>query len=157
MRVSGTTAGCLIVFAAAAMATLAGCETPPPPYVPKALAAPEVVNCNDHTGHNASAKPWVMGGTCTCTPSQELMAKLHADGVAVGMSAADLRAAYDKGGIKLGGDGHQWCNGLCPAGPHVVLGGKCMAPPTPGTEYYEQVIFAKRPVPIKQETLSTSQ
>ena len=35
-------------------------------------------------------------------------------------------------------------------GPHVVKGGKCMTPPTPGTENYEEVLFGKVYMP-KQE------
>ena len=47
---------------------------------------------------------------------------------------------YEKAGIVLACPGHMHCNGLCKAGPHVVLGGKCMCPPTPGTDYYEKVV-----------------
>ena len=121
-----------------------GCQTPPPPYVPKALIAPELIHCNDYTGHKPGSKPWVMGGTCTCTPTPELMNKLHADGFCLGMDTEQLRQLYENKGIKLRGPGHLRCNGLCDHGPHVVLGGKCMCPPTPGTEYYEKVITGKR-------------
>lgn len=131
-----------------------GCEVPPPPYVPKGLIAPKVVCCNDHTGHKPGAKPWIMDGTCTCTPSEELIGKLHADGFCTGMTAGDLGAMYEKAGIKLRGEGHMWCNGMCDAGPHVVLGGKCMCPPTPGTEYYERVVSGKRPVATNAKTLA---
>lgn len=131
----------IIVSCAVMVAFVAGCEAPLVPYVPKALVAPQVVHCNDHTGHKAGSKPWIMGGTCTCTPTDTLMTQLHADGFAKGMSTADLRAMYEKEGIKLRGPGHMWCNGICDAGPHVVLAGKCMAPPVPGTEYYERVVL----------------
>ena len=124
-----------------------GCETPPGPFVPKAAVAPEVIHCNDYTGHKAGAKPFVMGGSCCCTPTEELMAKLHADGLCTGMTADDLKAEYEKQGIVLAGPGHQRCNGLCAAGPHVVLGGKCMCPPSPGTDYYEQVTCGRAAEP----------
>ena len=132
------------------LAAFVGCEAPPSPFVPKQAVAPKVVYCNDHTGHKAGAKPWIMGGTCTCTPSAELMRKLQADGFCQGMSADRLRAMYEKQGIALRGDGHMWCNGMCEAGPHVVLGGRCMCPPTPGTEYYEKVITGKGAPPREQ-------
>lgn len=119
---------------------LAGCEQPPQPYVPKSLVAPEVVYCNDNTGHKAGSKPFVLGGTCCCTPSDQLMALLHEDGQCQGTDTEALRALYVQAGISLRSENHQWCGGLCASGPHVVLGGKCMCPPTPGTLYYEKVI-----------------
>jgi len=123
-------------------AFVAGCETPPGPYVPNWSPAPKVIHCNDYTGHKAGAKPWIFGGTCCCTPGDELMKQLHRDGFCAGMTSDDLREAYEKAGIRLCGPGHERCAGLCPDGPHVVLGGKCMCPPPPGTEMYEKVIFA---------------
>lgn len=121
-------------------AMIAGCERPPGPYVPKARVSPDVVYCNDHTGHKQSSQPWVMGGSCCCTPSDALMDQLHKDGFCQGMTAEDLAAQYKAAGIAIYGPGHDHCNGLCDRGPHVVLGGKCMCPPTPGTGYYETVI-----------------
>ena len=144
-----------MIIVAGLLVFVVGCEVPPPPYVPKARIAPEVVYCNDHTGHKGGAKPWIMGGTCTCTPTKELMKQLHADGFCLGMTADDLRAMYEKAGIRLRAPGHMWCNGMCKAGPHVVLGGKCMCPPTPGTEYYEKVVTGKGAVPRSKETATT--
>ncbi len=129
-----------------------GCEGPPPqPFVPKASVAPEVVYCNDHTGHKPGNKPWIMGGKCTCTPSGSLMQQLHADGFCEEMTANDLRVMYEEKGIKLRQEGHMWCNGLCRAGKHVVLGGNCMCPPTPGTDYYERIITGAGVVPPGKE------
>jgi len=68
------------------------------------------------------------------------MAKLHADGFCQDMDAEGLKARYRKEGIALKGPGHMHCNGLCSHGPHVVLGGKCMCPPRPGTAYYDKVV-----------------
>lgn len=118
-----------------------GCAKIPGPYVCKPLTCPAVHYCNDNTGHIKGTKPWIMGGTCCCTPTAELMKEYHRDGFCRGMDERQLSQQYENAGIKLQGPGHEWCNGLCDHGPHVVLGGKCMCPPTPGTEYYEQVIF----------------
>ncbi len=96
---------------------LAGCEQPPQPYVPKSLVAPEVVYCNDNTGHEAGSKPFVLGGTCCCTPSDQLMALLHEDGQCQGMDTEALRALYVQAGISLRSENHQWCGGLCASGP----------------------------------------
>ena len=127
---------CAVLLAAA----IVGCEEPPGPYVPKPQTAPSLVYCNDNTGHQQGSRPWILGGTCCCTPSDALMDQLHKDGFCEGMTTDDLAAKYKSASIALKGPGHQQCNGLCDHGPHVVLGGKCMCPPTPGTEYYEQVV-----------------
>ena len=134
-------------LAALVLAATTGCETPPAPYVPKPLRAPRVVYCNDTTGHKKGSKPWVMGGKCCCTPSEALMTQLQRDGFCEGMTAEQLRQRYEAKGIALRGKGHEFCNGMCKHGPHVVLGGKCMCPPVPGTEYYERVITGRRPAP----------
>ena len=134
--------GLALVWGVLALA-LAGCETPPGPYVAKSTVAPEVVYCNDHTGHKPGNKPWVLGGKCCCTPTDELMVPLQKDGFCQGMTAEQLRAAYEQKGIALKGPGHMRCNGLCPNGPHVVLGGRCMCPPTLGTDYGERVITGR--------------
>ena len=133
-----------------------GCDGPPPqPFVPKASAAPEIIYCNDHTGHKPGNQPWVMGGKCTCTPSESLMQQLNADGFCKGMTADDLREMYEQKGFRLRQTGHMWCNGYCSAGKHVVLGGNCMCPPTPGTEYYEQIVTGSRAV-TRSDKVSTN-
>ena len=130
-----------------AMLVVAGCVSPPGPFVPKSAAAPPIVHCNDYTGHKDGSKPWVMGGACCCTPSDALMAQLQEDGHCMDMSGADLAKMYADKGVALRGSGHRACNGLCSSGPHVVLGGKCMCPPTPGTVYYERIVTREvRPV-----------
>jgi len=128
------------------LALLAGCETIPQPYVPKPSTPPAVAHCNDYTGHLKGATPWALGGGCTCTPSPTLMAKLHADGICPELDEAGLRKLYLDKGIVLRGPKHRYCNGMCSAGPHVVLGGRCMAPPTPGTERAEIIITRPRVV-----------
>jgi hypothetical protein len=145
-----------VIFSILVLAAVvfAGCQQPPGPYVPKSAIAPEVVYCNDNTGHKSENKPWAMGGNCCCTPSDELMAQLHRDGFCEGMTVEDLAGLYQKAGISLRGPDHRWCNGLCPAGPHVVLSGKCMCPPTPGTAYCEKIVagtgaVARMPAPTK--------
>ena len=141
-----------LVAAALAVWLLAGCETPPGPFVPTSAIAPDVVYCNDCTGHKPGTQPWIIGGTCCCTPSQELMQQYHADGFCQGMTAEDLRKMYEEAGIVLASPECQFSNGLGPGGHHVVMGGKSLIPPTPGTEYYEMVVTGQRPPGSRQQT-----
>ncbi len=118
----------------------AGCAAvkPPPPYVPACREQPPLAHCFDGLPHIAGSTPWVLGGACCCTPSDELMAKLHADGVCTDLDTEGLVALYHEKGMQLATD-HTGCNNLCAQGPHVTKGGKCMVPPTPGTRNYEEV------------------
>lgn len=117
-----------------------GCAAkPPPPYVPAHRDQPAMAHCFDGLPHMDGSLPWILGGSCCCTPSEQLMAKLHADGLCQGMDAQALIALYHEKGIQLATD-HAGCNNLCQHGPHVVKGGKCMVPPTPGTRNYEEVV-----------------
>ena len=102
------------------------------------------MHCFDSVGHTPGAKPFVLGGTCCCTPSAEVLADYKKHGhVQADMTLEDLVALYGKEGIKTELD-HKGCNNLCKWGPHVVKGGKCMVPPTPGTYNFEEVRFGTR-------------
>jgi hypothetical protein len=116
-----------------------GCAKPPPPYVSAYREPPPMAHCFDGVPHIKGSKPWVLGGVCCCTPCDELMDKLHADGVCKDLDTEGLLALYSEKGIQLAGS-HSCSNNLCEYGPHVTKGGKCMVPPTPGTRNYEEVI-----------------
>lgn len=117
----------------------AGCIKPPPPYVPVHRQPPAMAHCFDGVPHLNGSKPWIVGGKCCCTPSDELMKKLHADGSCTELDAGGLIDLYHEKGIQLVID-HAGCNNLCRYGPHVTRGGHCMVPPTPGTRNYEEVV-----------------
>ena len=123
----------------ALVSAVVGCLEAPPPYVPAYRDKPALAHCFDGVPHIRGSKPWVLGGSCCCTPSDELMAKYHADGVCLDLDTEELLALYQEKGIRLATD-HQRCNNLCAYGPHVTKGGKCMVPPTPGTRNYEEVV-----------------
>jgi len=112
-------------------------------FTPKPALAPQPVYCFDTVGHRAGAKPWILGGTCCCTPSEEILLDWKAHGYFADKSLEDVVALYKAKGIELASDTHHDCNNACPAGPHVVKGGHCMVPPTPGTENYEEVLFGQ--------------
>ena len=118
---------------------LAGCVTAPKenPFVADTTPwAP--VYCFDSVGHTPGAKPFILGGTCCCTPTKELMDLYHADGLLKEMELKDLILLYEEKNIKTARD-HNHCNNLCQWGPHLVKGGKCMVPPTPGSNNFEEV------------------
>jgi hypothetical protein len=125
---------------AAMLLLLAGCQTERP-YLAKTSTAPNPVHCFDAVGHQKGAKPFILGGTCCCTPTERLMEQYHADGLLTDMKLANLLRLYEERGIKTSLDHHE-CNNLCQYGPHVVKGGKCMVSPTPGTWNYEEIRFA---------------
>ena len=70
---------------------LAGCASEPP-FTAKSPVPPQPVYCFDGVGHLSGAKPFILGGTCCCTPTEELMAKYHADGLLQDMQFKNLLA-----------------------------------------------------------------
>jgi len=120
-----------------------GCEPKrkPLPYVPKAAAAPEILICHDAVGHIPGHKPWILGGNCCCTPTRENYDRQVAEGtIPRDLSYEAYLDLYKQRGIVTDLD-HKGCGNLCKWGPHVVLGGRCMATPTPGTWMYEAVTY----------------
>ena len=118
-------------------------------YRPKNGPPVKVVYCNDYTGHVPGSKPFIFGGTCCCTPTLELVDAYHRDGLLLEYSASLLLSAYEGMGIQTVYD-HRDCNNCCKWGPHILQGGKCMAPPTPGTQHYEEIITGRFDVPAKE-------
>ena len=115
----------------------------PPISVKSAGGKLEARICLDAVGHAPGARPFIFGGTCCCTPTAALLPQFHRDGFCKPYTTVEaLRAEYARRGIALESPDHRLCNGLCPHGPHVALGGYCMASPTPGTETYERVLCA---------------
>jgi hypothetical protein len=135
--------GLLLLVAACACVLAAGCgpSYKPIPYMPKAAQAPQPLACHDAIGHIDGNKPWVLGGNCCCTPTQANFEMHQAKGtVDKGMSYDAYLALYKAKGVVTGLD-HKGCGNLCARGPHVLVGGKCMATPTPGTWTYERITY----------------
>ncbi|HUS45770.1 MAG TPA: hypothetical protein VM219_07035 [Phycisphaerae bacterium] len=135
--------GLVVLAVCAAMAALAGCGPAykPLPYVPKPATAPEILCCHDGVGHVKGNEPWILGGTCCCTPTRENY-NLHISQGTIprSMSYEEYLALYKKRGIVTDLD-HKGCGNLCSHGLHVILGGKCMATPTPSAWMYECVTY----------------
>ncbi len=106
--------------------------------VPPPETAP-LVHCNDLTGHVEGAIPWVFGGTCLCNPSLAVLHDFKAHGILTTWAADTLEAYYRSRGITTLSD-HRDCNNLCDHGPHLLKGGRCLVPPTPGTLNWEEVV-----------------
>jgi len=143
MRLSRPTAALGVLLGSIILVLGPGCEAPykPLPYVPKPSSPPQMLVCHDAVGHVKGNKPWILGGNCCCTPTPENYRQHVADGtIDKSMSYEDYRKLYRDQGIVTDLD-HKGCGNLCGHSPHVVLGGKCMATPTPGTPMYEQVTF----------------
>lgn len=122
------------------------------PFRPKPDQPPAIHFCFDTVGHIAGTKPYILGGTCVCTPTEALLKDYQAHGYFVGMSFDELLQRYRDLGVQTARD-HQGCNNMCVWGPHLVKGGHCMVPPTPGTTNYEEVLSGRfvPQAPIKKE------
>ncbi|MBN1492602.1 MAG: hypothetical protein JW938_00495 [Candidatus Omnitrophica bacterium] len=131
-----------IIFGIILSLVLAGCAIK---YEPKPLKPPEIMYCFDTVGHREGARPFIQGGTCCCTPTDEILRDYQEHGYypeAFGLN--NLINEYKQRGIVTALD-YTLTNNLDDAGPHVVFGGRSMIPPTPGTQNYENVLFGKQP------------
>ena len=129
-----TIAGLLSVFIY--MVLISGCAEPVP-YKPRTLTPPEMVNCVDTSGHIPGNKPFILGGHCYCNPTYKMYKTWQKEGFFKKMSHQDVVALYKKDGYSVS-DSKKRNN--CKDGTHAALGGKCLAPPTPGTPLYEKVV-----------------
>jgi len=143
-------------LAAIALALIAGCAAPvdeswrSAPRLPYRTDPPResapFVHCNDRTGHRAGEIPWILGGTCLCNPSIEVVRDLRAHGASPGWTVDTLSAFYRSLGVATIDD-HRDCNNLCAQGPHLRKGGRCLVPPTPGTLNWEEVVTGEYALP----------
>ena len=122
---------------------LVGCAGPQfGPYQAKDASAPSIKNCFDTIGHRGF-KPFVLdGGTCYCNPLPAQIAVWRREGHFENRSDDEVVTLYRARELKTVLD-HTDCNNMCRWGPHVVKGGKCLVPPTPLTDNYEEVATGK--------------
>lgn len=143
-RATPTRLALVVLAGCAALVAAAGCGAPPYrplPYVPKAPMTPNPLVCHDAIGHIKANKPWILGGNCCCTPTPENYKRHVKHGtIPRATSYEQYLALYKQRDIVTDLD-HKGCGNLCDHGPHVVMGGRCMATPTPGTAMYEQVTY----------------
>lgn len=132
------------------LSMIGGCAPPQTkyyfnPYKAKKLNSPEVIHCFSTIGHKRGTQPFIMGGTCCCTPTQDLLDIYHEDGILLDYDLSKLLDEYEQKGIVLEHENGWQCNNQCAQGPHIVFGGKCMVAPTLGTQNWENVITGKKP------------
>jgi hypothetical protein len=107
-----------------------------------ASGPPPIVHCFDGVPHVRGSTPFVLGGSCAHSPTAETLGWYHRDGLLKDYDLDRLKRLYADRGIKTIHD-HKECNNYCPWGPHLVKGGTCMVPPTPGTKNYEEVLSGR--------------
>ena len=118
-----------------------GAAYKPVPYVAKAPDAPRAIVCHDAIGHTPGNKPWILGGNCCCTPTRQAYDRGVAEKtIEQSMSYEQYLELYRSRGIVTDLD-HKLCGTWCSNGPHVTMGGKCMATPAPGTPMYETITY----------------
>jgi len=137
----------LVVVLALVLAGMlvAGCGVKVKPK--RSLTAPPIVYCHDAIGHVKGNIPWILGGKCCCTPTEERFARYKQEGTVPDTMTYDefLRLFKDKGIITDLDVDHRASNcAESDYGPHVVFGGRCMVTPTPGTRTFEEVTSGQR-------------
>ena len=103
-------------------------------------AFPAVAHPNDVTGPVVGTYPYILGGTCVCRPSQEVLDAYQAGGYLLDYSVERLRDLYMAEGI---------VEAPLPPGPttgasyrHVLDGGLLLATPIPGSATFERLTFS---------------
>lgn len=137
------------IFAFASISILiallgAGCA---PKVLPKRdVNPPELMYCHDGVGHIRGYSPWILGGRCCCTPTEEMFGIYQNEETVPDTMTYEefLNLFKDKGIITDLDVEYRGSNCRCEYGPHVVFGGKCMITPTPGTLEYEEVTAGMR-------------
>ncbi len=103
----------------------------------------EIHYCNDQTPEIREVHlPYILGGSCVCTPSEETLASCQEQGLLVGMTPSGLAELYHLEGITITarGEGNP--------GLHVLEGGRSLYTPYAGTAGFSR-LFGQRHRPYK--------
>lgn len=106
---------------------------------PAAAVARPIAHPNDVTGPIAGTWPYILGGTCVCTPSPEVLATYHAGGYLLDYSLEDLRDLYRLEGIVF--DPLPYAPGNDDTWTHVLRGGRLLQAPIPGSAGFEELTY----------------
>lgn len=98
------------------------------PAAPNWASSGQVLYCNDAFPDACEDHlPFILGGSCTCTPSYTVLDDIQSRGYLAGMSLSQLEDLYRLEGIKIAG------RDPGPPGRHVLEGGDWLFTPLPGT------------------------
>lgn len=78
--------------------------------------------------------PYILGGRCVRTPSNETMERYHQAGNLTNMTASDLENLYREEGITL-----RWEDNVGKSRKHILEGGDTLVAPDPGTAGYARL------------------
>ena len=128
-----------------AILVISSCAAPPKLNM-KPPTPPNVIYCIDPIGHIPGTSPWILGGTCCCTPTERMFNIYKKEGtISANMTYQQFLNLFKEKDIVTDLDPeYRGSNNRDDHGPHVVFGGKSMVTPTPGTDNYEEVISGKR-------------
>lgn len=114
-----------------------------------AQIAREILHPNDVTGPIVGTYPYVLGGTCTCTPTQEVLETYQAGGYLLGLTLQGLLDIYTAEGIVFA---------PLPARRettdtyhHILRGGRLLYTPVPGSDGFEQLTYGEA-LPYRQQS-----
>lgn len=109
-------------------------EPPPQAYT---SAWPRVMHPNDVTGPIAGTYPYILGGTCVCTPTAEVLATYQAGGFLRDVTLSELEMLYQAERIGI----NRPLARKHDAYRHVLRGGHMMYTPHPGSSGFEHLTY----------------
>lgn len=109
---------------------------------PAWAASGQVLYANDASDARVAGDelPYILGGRCVRTPSNETMARYHQAGNLTSMTASDLENLYREEGITL-----RWEDNVGKSRKHILEGGDTLVAPEPGTAGYARLFGQGHP------------
>ncbi|MBL1215914.1 MAG: hypothetical protein D8M59_00280 [Planctomycetes bacterium] len=105
-----------------------------------ARIARSIAHPNDHTGPIVGTFPYILGGTCVCIPSADVLAAYHAGGYLLDLNLEQLRSLYRAEGIVF--DPLPLSSETQQTWRHVLDGGRLLYTPLPGSAGYERLTYS---------------
>ncbi len=98
-----------------------------------------VVHPNDVTGPIVGTYPYILGGTCVCTPGKDVLETYQADGYLLDYTVEGLRDLYRMEGIVA--QPLPAKKETVPTYHHILEGGKLLYTPMPGSAGFERLTY----------------
>ncbi|MGD9691140.1 MAG: hypothetical protein AB7K52_11530 [Phycisphaerales bacterium] len=97
--------------------------------------------------------PWILGGRCVRTPSEEVLASYQRSGYLTGMNLSDLIALYREEGIRIAGYAGPEEGEI---GRHILEGGTWLYTPQAGTAGFARLYGIQHPPYTPKSSLAAS-